>query len=174
MPPALPITADRQKPFRKKASCYHVAVDLNDELVALLASLDREGVDYALIGGLAVAVWGAPRFTQDIDLLVLPADVERAKAAARLCGFTLESLPMDFKDGTELRRVSKLAGSEHLMVDFMLVSEQLQPAWDSRKRIPFEGGVLSVISRDSLIAMKIAAGRQQDLLDVENLKDLDR
>jgi hypothetical protein len=106
-------------------------VDLNEELVALLASLDREGVDYALIGGLAVAVWGAPR-------------------------------------------VSKLAGHEHLMVDLMLVGPHLQSAWDSRRRIPFEGGVLSVISRESLIAMKIAAGRQQDLLDVEKLKDLDR
>jgi hypothetical protein len=31
-----------------------------------------------------------------------------------------------------------------------------------------------VISRDSLIAMKVAAGRQQDLLDVEKLRDLDR
>jgi hypothetical protein len=118
-------------------------VDLGQELVALLASLDREAVDYALIGGLAVAVWGAPRFTQDIDLLVLPPDVERAKAAARTCGFALESLPMDFKDGTELHRVSKVAAGEHLMVDFMLVGKHLQSAWESRRRIPFEGGVLS-------------------------------
>jgi hypothetical protein len=149
-------------------------VDLNEELLALLGALDRDAVDYALIGGLAVAVWGAPRFTQDIDLLVLRPDVDRAKAAARQCGFTLESFPMEFKDGTELQRVSKLAAGEHLMVDFMIVSPSLQPMWDSRRRIPFEGGALSVVSRESLIAMKTAAGRQQDLLDVEKLKDLDR
>ena len=60
------------------------------------------------------------------------------------------------------------------MVDLMLVSPHLQAAWDSRRRIAFDGGMLSVISRDSLIAMKVAAGRQQDLMDVEKLKDLER
>jgi hypothetical protein len=50
----------------------------------------------------------------------------------------------------------------------------LQAAWDSRRRVPFEGGALSVISREALIAMKVAAGRQQDLLDVQSLKDIDR
>jgi Nucleotidyl transferase AbiEii toxin, Type IV TA system len=149
-------------------------VDLHDELLSLVTALDSGGVDYALIGGMAVAVWGAPRFTQDIDLLIQRADLERAKAIARQCGFTLESFPMDFTDGTELHRMSKMHAGQHLMVDLMLVARHLQAAWDSRRRIPFDGGELSVISRDSLIAMKIAAGRQQDLLDVEKLKDLDR
>jgi hypothetical protein len=149
-------------------------VDLNDELVSLVAAFDASGVDYALIGGLAVAVWGAPRFTQDIDLLIQPADLDRAKAAARQCGFALESLPMDFSDGTELHRVSKMQGAEHLMVDLMVVAVHLQSAWDSRRRIAFGERQLSVISRDSLIAMKVAAGRQQDLLDVQKLRDLDR
>jgi hypothetical protein len=150
------------------------SVDLHDELTELLAGFDRDAVDYALIGGLAVAVWGAPRFTQDIDLLVRREDLARAKATARQCGFLLESSPIDFQDGTELHRVSKTSGNEHLMVDFMLVAPHLQSAWDSRRRLPFDGGSLSVISRDSLIAMKVAAGRPQDLLDVQKLKDLDR
>ena len=149
-------------------------MDLHDELIALVAALDREKAEYALIGGLAVAIWGAPRFTQDIDLLVLRDQLDRAKTAARSCGFVLESFPMGFKDGTELHRMSKLAAGEHLLVDFMLVNGQLQAAWDSRRGVPFEGGTLSVISRESLMAMKVAAGRQQDLLDVEKLKDLDR
>ena len=149
-------------------------MDLHDELTALVTGLDGEGVEYALIGGLAVAVWGAPRFTQDIDLLVRREDLVRAKAAARRCGFVLESFPMDFKDGTELHRVSKMVGAEHLMVDFMLVGSHLQSAWDSRRRVPFEGGALSVVARDQLIAMKVAAGRQQDLLDVQKLQEIDR
>jgi hypothetical protein len=149
-------------------------VDLHDELVSLVTALDTAGVDYALIGGMAVAVWGAPRFTQDIDLLVRREDLDRAKSAARQCGFALESFPMDFTDGTELHRVSKMQADQHLMVDLMLVSPHVQAAWDSRRRIAFDGGMLSVISRDSLIAMKVAAGRQQDLMDVEKLKDLDR
>jgi hypothetical protein len=61
-------------------------VDLHDELVSLVGALDAAGVDYALIGGLAVAVWGVPRFTQDIDLLVRREDlldVEKLKELDR-------------------------------------------------------------------------------------------
>ena len=50
--------------------------------MSLVAELDADGVDYALAGGLAVAVWGAPRATKDIDLLVRPDQVVAAKAAA--------------------------------------------------------------------------------------------
>ena len=149
-------------------------MDLYEELKALIAGLDRDHVDYAIIGGIAVAIWGAPRFTQDIDLLVLREDLERAKATARSCGFVLEALPMDFRDGTELHRLSKMAASEHLLVDLMLADRHLLAPWQSRRRIAFDGGSISVVSRESLIAMKIGAGRQQDLLDVEKLKDLDR
>ncbi len=61
-------------------------MDLHDELVSLVGALDAAGVDYALIGGLAVAVWGVPRFTQDIDLLVRREDlldVEKLKELDR-------------------------------------------------------------------------------------------
>jgi hypothetical protein len=56
-------------------------VTIYDELRAVLAALDQASVDYALVGGLAVAVWGAPRATKDIDLLVQPADLQRTLAA---------------------------------------------------------------------------------------------
>jgi hypothetical protein len=32
--------------------------------------LDRHGVSYAIIGGIAVQRWGEPRFTRDLDLSV--------------------------------------------------------------------------------------------------------
>jgi hypothetical protein len=58
------------------------------ELTTVQQALDNAAVDYALVGGLAVAVGGAPRATKDIDLLVRPDDVVRAKAAVRACGYT--------------------------------------------------------------------------------------
>jgi hypothetical protein len=56
---------------------------LFDELRSIVSALDGAGVDYALVGGLAVAVWGAPRATKDIDLLIQPDALPRAMAAAR-------------------------------------------------------------------------------------------
>jgi len=37
--------------------CYYFSVALYDELRSVVNALDQAGVDYALVGGLAVAVW---------------------------------------------------------------------------------------------------------------------
>jgi hypothetical protein len=150
-------------------------VNLYEELRGVLAALDGASVDYALVGALAVAVWGAPRATKDIDLLVRAEDLPRAMEAVRSLGFTLEALPFQFKDGSELQRVNKVDAAGHLMtVDFMLVDPNLEPVWNSRTRLPFAEGQVAVVSRDALIGMKARAARPQDLMDIQNLKDLDR
>lgn len=148
---------------------------LFDELRTLIRALDASGVEYALVGGLAVAVWGVPRATKDIDLLIQPASLPKAKATARECGFSLEALPFEFKDGTHLHRVNKVDPAGNLLtVDFMLVDANLDTAWAGRTRMPFADGDVVVIGREALIAMKALAGRPQDIADIQSLKDLDR
>ena len=148
---------------------------LFDELRSIVSALDAAGVEYALAGGLAVAVWGAPRATKDIDLLIQPNSLPRAMAAVRECGFTLEALPFEFKDGTSLQRVNKVDVQGNLVtVDFMLVDRNLEPAWAGRARLPFAGRDIVVVGREALIAMKALAGRPQDIADIQNLKDGDR
>lgn len=149
-------------------------MNLFDELMALVAELDAAGVEYALIGGLAVAVWGVPRATKDIDLLVLPDAIERAKEAAGRRGFVLAAGPLKFRDGVSIERLSRVREGALLTVDFMLVSEGLGAAWASRIQLRAVEQPLTVVSRDALIAMKLAAARPQDLADVEKLRDLDR
>lgn len=148
---------------------------LHEEFAQVIDALDKNGVEYALVGGLAVAIWGAPRATKDIDLLVTRDAVQRAMAAVRPCGFTLEALPFEFKDGCELQRISKIDGQGDLLtLDLMLVNKNLETIWASRIRIPFGERHVTVISRDALIAMKAAAARPQDLLDIDNLRAIDR
>jgi hypothetical protein len=150
-------------------------VTLYDELGGVLTQLDRANVEYALVGGLAVAVWGAPRATKDIDLLVQRHDLSRALDAVKVAGFTLAALPFEFKDGTEVQRVNKVDPAGNLMtVDFMLVDRNLESAWASRMRLPLAEGHVVVVSRDALIAMKARAARPQDLADIQNLQDIDR
>jgi hypothetical protein len=150
-------------------------VTLYEELTGVLEALDQAGVDYALVGALAVAVWGAPRATKDIDLLVRREDLPRAMAAVGARGFTLEGLPFEFKDGSELQRVNKVDPTGALVtLDFMIVNDNLEAAWASRTRIPFAEREISVVSRDALIGMKAQAARPQDIMDIQNLKDFDR
>jgi hypothetical protein len=150
-------------------------VTLYDELRSVLEALDQAGVDYALVGGLAVAVWGAPRATKDIDLLVRGEKLAEALAAVRARGFTLEALPFEFKDGTVLHRISKVAeGGDLMTIDFMVVDRNLEAAWASRTRLDFADRNVVVISREALIAMKALAAKPQDIADIQNLKEGDR
>ncbi len=56
-----------------------------DRLLALLASLGEQNVEYVLIGGAALNVHGIIRATEDIDIFVRPdrENVERLKSALR-------------------------------------------------------------------------------------------
>ena len=56
--------------------------DLVAEMRALLTAFADAGVEYALCGGLAANIYGADRFTIDIDLLVAPADLQAALTVA--------------------------------------------------------------------------------------------
>jgi hypothetical protein len=157
------------------AARYDPCVTIYDELRGVLRALESADVDYALIGGLAVAVWGAPRATKDIDLLVQREDLPKAMAAVADLGFTRAALPFEFKDGTALQRINKVDPAGNLMtVHFMIVDKNLEQPWVSRIKLPFAEGSVTVVSRDALIGMKARAARPQDVMDVQNLRDVDR
>jgi hypothetical protein len=63
-------------------------VDLYAELAALVRGLDAQGIDYALCGGLALAVHGLPRATRDIDILARRVDVDRIQDLADIARLT--------------------------------------------------------------------------------------
>jgi predicted nucleotidyltransferase len=61
-----------------------------DALGSAVGSLERADVPYMVIGGLASAVYGRPRWTHDIDLFVKPDDARRALHALADAGFVTE------------------------------------------------------------------------------------
>src|SRR5207249_807005 len=73
-----------------------VMLDLEGELDAVIAGLERTGVEYAVCGGLAMAIHGKPRATIDIDLLIQSGDEERVYGAVEPLGFRIKAKPMDF------------------------------------------------------------------------------
>ena len=149
-------------------------MDFFQELKDITVALDAGEVDYALCGGVALAIHGVPRATQDIDLLVRPEDLSRFREIARACGFVLESFPMDFSSGITIQRFTKLIDGQPLMLDALLVGGPLDRAWEGRQVAEIEGGRVRVVSRESLIALKLAAARPQDLVDVQRLEEVHR
>ncbi len=144
--------------------------DLYEELRYLIGALDTSALDYALCGGLALAVHGKPRATKDIDLLVHPDDLARLKVVLRALDYTIEAKPMVFANGTEVARISKLGEQAPFTIDLVLVGEALERAWSTRERHAIGELPLWVVSRAALIEMKRIAGRPQDLADIHALE----
>ena len=148
-------------------------LDLFDEFKALITALEAEQVDYALCGGLAMAVHALPRATIDIDLLIQRADLDAVKRIAGGLGYTFEATPMHFHGGdVEIRRVSKIdpGSGDTLTLDLLLVTPATLGAWDTRLSLAWEEGVVRVVSREGLVALKSLRASGQDLDDIALLQ----
>jgi hypothetical protein len=146
------------------------------EFVTFTETLNRLQIDYAICGGWAMAIHGLPRATIDIDLLVLADDLEKVWKTAQNLGYDVEGLPLHFHDGAiEIRRISRVdKESKRLFtIDFLLVTAALEDVWDNRELIEWEDGKTWTVSREGLIKLKTISGREQDLLDVKNLKEVE-
>jgi hypothetical protein len=151
-------------------------LDLYDEFKAIIGALSQRQIDYAVCGGLAMAVYGLARATVDIDLLIVGDDFERVKAAVQPLGYVIEAQAMTFARGAvEIRRLSKIDpdSGDLLMLDCLLVTPQIENAWNSRTERVWEAGTLRVVSRGGLIALKSLRASAQDIEDIERLKDDD-
>lgn len=148
-------------------------LDIYDELKYLIKKLEENGIEYALCGGLAMAVHGIPRSTVDIDLLVQKTSLERIKGKARELGYTLEATPMNFANGAvEIHRISKIDPDSRdiLMVDILMVTPSLLKVWEAREKLEWEGSPLFVVSREGLIFLKSMRNSGQDMDDIKRLK----
>ncbi|MEP6819047.1 MAG: nucleotidyl transferase AbiEii/AbiGii toxin family protein [bacterium] len=148
-------------------------IDITDELRALTAVLDTHEVDYALCGGMAMAVHGFARTTIDIDLLILSDALDDVLTIAKSLNYNIRGKDMSFANGAvEMRRVSKIDpdDGELLSLDLLLVTPDIIESWESRLEAEWEGRKLSVVSAKGLIALKQLRGSDQDLVDIKALR----
>jgi predicted nucleotidyltransferase len=147
---------------------------LND-FAAALRDLDEAGVRYVVVGGLAVVRHGAVRATKDVDVAVA-TDAENVARVTAL----VERWQATNPDGTPLRSTALAPGgvlalrTPHCFVD--ILSEQRLPApfadvlaRSDVKRI--DGVAAPICSLADLVAMKRAAGRGGDELDLQRLRE---
>jgi predicted nucleotidyltransferase len=148
-------------------------LDLFEEFRQLVAALRAAQIDYAVAGALAVAVYGAPRATTDIDLIVREEDLESVRVLAAELGFDLAASPMDFESGVSVRRFTKLAGGEALTLDLLLARGPVVEPFEDRQERATDFGPIWVVSLESLLAMKALAARPRDLDDIRRLREQD-
>jgi len=139
------------------------------EFVALLLS---RKVEFLLVGGYALAFHGAPRFTEDIDFLVLVSPENASKLAALIVDFGFGELGLAEEDFLQPDQVIQLGRAPHRIDLLTGISGVVwDEAWKTRIEVNFDGFEIPVIGKDALEANKKATGRPQDLADLARLRN---
>jgi len=152
--------------------------------VAMFEALAEAEIDYVLIGGLAVGAHGSVRATKDIDICPSPQDSNLRRLADFLDSaaginadegeFGADELPAhDFeglRGGGNFRLRTRLGN-----LDIMQYVPPFEDeTWEVLNRHAEErrafGRTVRVCSYKDLLEMKQAAGREQDFIDIRNIK----
>lgn len=150
--------------------------DIFEEFQMLVSRFNKEQIEYAVCGGWAMAIHGAPRATVDIDFLVLTENLTKVWQIAQEFGYDIEGLPLSFDQGIiEIRRISKIDKETKnlITIDFLLVTDGLKDVWEKRESIDWEDDRVWTVSKEGLIFMKQLSGRHKDLGDIEALRELE-
>ena len=141
------------------------------ELRILVSELENKHIPYALCGALALAVYGFPRATLDIDLVAIDGSLLRIQECARPLGFTLQTAPMKFANGkVRIERRSKVLDQNEdvLMLDVLLLAPEIEAEIVVEKML-WQDTVIHIVSRESLARLKRLRGSPQDDADLERL-----
>ena len=154
----------------------------------LIELLNKHKAKYLVVGGYAVGWHAQPRATKDLDILVQPAP-KNAVAVFRALqefGAPLQTrVAMDNKSAPLTRKLEALdfqdrgtwysMGVPPVAIDILpeIPGVAFDRAWKNRTTYVVDknsGLTAHVISREDLIAAKLAAGRPRDLADVAELR----
>ena len=148
---------------------------MNSDFNDLLKLMDQFQVRFLVVGGYAVIRHTEPRFTKDLDLWIgaTAENAERCFRALASFGAPLAGLgPLDFTQQGYIYQM----GVPPFRVDILMSLRGLsfEQAWQRRDVETIDGVSIPFLSKDDLIESKLAAGRPQDLLDVESLRKAEK
>ena len=149
----------------------------------LFRALARHDVDYVTIGGIAIQAHGGQRLTQDLDVAIAASTDNIARLAKSLLDLDARILGPTRQRSQSVPTAPLLASSDqwHLItvhgpLDILTLPAHLgsfEDLWARAHKVPLGDLSIPIAHRDDLLKMKRAAGRPQDLADVQLLESLD-
>jgi len=154
----------------------------------LLAALVEGGVEFIVVGGVAVGVHGFERATKDVDVVPAPSrsNLERLYSVLRgldaehmdVGDFRPEELPYPLSVEGLLQGGNWALATRHGRLDVMQYVDGVLETPDDYRALAEDALVLETpVGRvrfagyDDLLRMKYAAGRDVDLVDIRALRE---
>jgi predicted nucleotidyltransferase len=151
----------------------------------ILRGLEKEKVDYAIIGGVAVVLYGYVRFTKDIDLMIDFSEENVRRFIKVLASLNFQpGVPIDPLDiAKEEKRqewmreknakvITFYNPESHLLQIDVLITKNLADMKKVRKKM--DGFEVSIVDYDDLLRMKQETARATDVIDIQKLQELRR
>lgn len=131
-------------------------------------------IPYALIGSYAVAVWGIPRATKDIDFI---ADIPSEKLQTVIQEFQSANFQAEIHSGDiddPLKSLIKLTYKDNNTletIDILLGIKKIssQEIYAHTTKLSFFNSIIPVIAPEDLIITKLLAASPLDIQDVKNI-----
>jgi hypothetical protein len=149
----------------------------------LFRALAGHGVEYVVVGGIAIQAYGGQRLTQDLDVAIASSTDNLARLASALLDLDARILGPDGQRSRSVPSAQLLASGDqwHLVtlhgpLDVLTLPAHLGSFAEMRARaheVPLAGMSVPIAHREDLLKMKRAAGRPQDLADIRLLESLD-
>lgn len=143
---------------------------IQDDLKEFFRLLNKNGVEYVIVGGYAVAFHGFIRATKDIDVLFsnTPANIGRLMTA--LVEFGIQESAMAANTFSEQGRIVRM-GSPPMMIELInaVGGVTFEEIWRNKVKGRYGDVEVFFISKNDLLKSKKAAGRPQDIRDLEEL-----
>ncbi len=145
-------------------------MDLAQDFSEFFALLSDHRVEFVVVGGYALALHGAPRYTGDLDILVRPSHTNalRLLDAIRAFGFLPDSVTADAVVAEScLIQLGVLPVQLHIMSAIDGVT--WDDVWTGHEVATLSGMQIPFIGRRAFVANKRATGRARDMADLEAL-----
>lgn len=147
-------------------------MNLDQDFKEFIELLNRNQVKYLVIGGYAVSFHGHPRYTKDIDFWIEIDDANADRMLQSLDEFGFGDVGISKSDLLTPERILQLGYPPH-RIDIITTPPgvSFSQCYDRRSVGSVDGVEILFINREDLIANKVAAGRPQDLADVDHLSE---
>ncbi len=143
---------------------------LNEDFKEFVALLNSNQVEYLIVGGYALAAYGHPRYTGDLDFWIGtdPSNAKRVLSALEQFGFG--ALGIGVEDLTTPDRVIQM-GFPPRRIDLLTCIDGVEfaSAFARRVTVDVDSQKLDFISLDDFKTNKRTTGRHKDLADLDAL-----